>query len=225
MRIRFTILFALLASCEIGRTQGFVNLNFESARIIPLTTGADFPPDSVATTNAVPSWDVYYGSSQQSQITYNDPALGSPFVTLLATNGLQFAGNYSILLQGGATFSAATISQTGLVPTDAESLMFIAVGDTSLGSSGLQVSLDGQDLSFFAISNELNYTLYGANISSFADQIETLSFSALEDSGGYNNWEIDNIQFSTSPVPEPSILTLSALGGVFFVCRQWKKLS
>ena len=171
----------------------------------------------------MPDWTVYYGANQQSQITYNDPALGSTFVSLYATNGLQLAGNYSVLLQGGGTFSAATISQMDLVPADAESLMFIAVGNTSLGISGLQVSLGGQDLSLVVISNELNYTLYGANISTFADQMETLNFSALEASSGYNNWEIDNIQFSTSPVPEPSTLVLSVLGGACFVWRRWRK--
>ena len=48
-----------------------------------------FPPFSIATSNALPGWTVLYGSTQQSQITYNDPAIGSTFVTLYATNGLQ----------------------------------------------------------------------------------------------------------------------------------------
>jgi len=158
-------------------------------------------------------------------ISYNDPALGSTFVTLIATNGSQLAGNYSVLLQGGETASAATISQTGLVPASAESLTFLAVGDAPYPyEPDLQVLLGGQDLTFSAISNELNYTLYGANISTFADQMETLSFSAPEATSGYNNWEIDNIQFSSSPVPEPGTLALAILGGLFIVRRCCRKL-
>lgn len=220
-KILFTIL--LFAGGHRGFSQRFVNLDFESAKVIPLTSGANFPPNSVATTNAVPGWDVYYGSSQQSQITYNDPALGSTFVTLLATNGEQLAGNYSVLLQGGGTASAATISQTALVPVSAESMLFYGAENSSI-SPGLVVSMGGQDLSLSVISNELNYTVYGADVSSFAGQIETLSFSALEASGGYNNWDIDNIQFSTSPVPEPSTLAFCALGSVSPVWR-WRKKS
>src|ERR1035438_6704048 len=112
--IPLVILF-LITGC-MGFSQGFVNLGFESARIIPLTQGAAFPPYSVATTNAVPGWTVYYGTAQQSQITYNDPALGSTSVTLYATNGQQIAGNFSVLLQGGGTATDASISQTALTP-------------------------------------------------------------------------------------------------------------
>ena len=70
----------MLVMEQVAFSQGFINLNFESAQIVPLPSGeADFPPYSVATTNAVPGWTVYYGfsgtSQQQSQMTYNDPAL------------------------------------------------------------------------------------------------------------------------------------------------------
>jgi PEP-CTERM motif len=208
---------SLLTVAQFGLCQGFVNLDFESARIIPITGSPNYPYD-IATSNAVPGWSVYYGANPQSQITYNDPALGSTFVTLYATNGYQLAGNYSVLLQGGGTASAATISETGLVPVSAESLLFYGAGNSSI-SSGLVVSMDGQDLSLSVIANELNYTVYGADISSFAGQTETLSFSALEAFGGYNNWNIDNIQFLASPIPEPSTLALVGLGGLLPVWR------
>jgi hypothetical protein len=212
-----TVAVSLLTFAQNGFCQGFVNLNFESAQIIPIAGGPYV--NSIATSNALPGWTVLYGSSQQSVMSYNAPALGSTFVTLYATNGLQLAGNYSVLLQGGGTASAATISQTGLVPADALSLLFYGAANSSL-SSGLVVSLGGQDISFSAISNELNYTLYGGNIpSDMAGLSEPLTFSALEAFGGYNNWNIDDIQFSSSAVPEPSTLALCALGGLFLVWR------
>jgi hypothetical protein len=213
---------ALSTFARIGLCQSFVDLNFEAAQLIPMTDGPYI--NSIATSNALPGWTVLYGSTEQPVIAYNAPALGSTFVSLYATNGLQLAGNYSVLLQGGGTYSTATISQTGLVPVNSDSLTFIAVGNTTLGTSGLQVSIDGQDLSFFEISNELNYTVYGADVALYADQIETLSFSALEDQIGHNNWEIDDVQFSTSPIPEPSTLALCALSGLSLVWR-WRKKS
>src|ERR1700733_10194384 len=98
------VLVVLLAGREMGFSQGFLNLDFEQAKVIPLA-GGDYDAYSIAVTNALPDWSVYFGTEQQSQITYNDPALGSTFVTLYATNGLQLAGNYSVELQGGGTFS------------------------------------------------------------------------------------------------------------------------
>jgi hypothetical protein len=205
------VVVLLFIGKQTGFSQSFLNLDFEQAKIVPIL-GGEYGGSSIAVTNALPDWSVYYGANQQSQITYNDPALGSTFVSLIATNGDQLAGNYSVLLQGGATASAATIAQTGLIPGNAESLTFIAVGNTTLGISSLQVLIDNQEVSFSVISNLLNSTLYGANVSAFANQDDTLSFSALEASIGYNNWEIDNIQFSSTPVPEPSEYALIGLG-------------
>lgn len=210
------VAICLSAAPQVHAQGTFQNLGFESAQIIPLTEGADFPPYSVATTNLLPGWTLYYGFNPQSQLTYNDPALGSTFATLWATNGAQISGNYSILLQGGLTESAASISQSSLVPVSAESLLFEA---QQTGAGTLQVSLGGQILPFFALSNGPNYTLYGVDISAFAGQTEQLMFSALKAPGFVNNWNIDNIQFSDQPVPEPGTFGLFALGASPFLWR------
>ena|SRR5215472_14356104 len=128
---------------------------------------------------------------------------------------------YEWLLQGGSTAPYAGIAQTGQVPVLAESLQFIADGNLA-NIANLQVSLGNQDLSLVVISNALNYTVYGADISAFAGQTEQLMFAALN-AGGGNNWEIDNIQFSTSPIPEPDTLVLAAMGGLFLISRRWKR--
>ena len=224
--IKITIALVLgFFAARTALAQGFVNLNFEQATIIPASTNPELQ-FYIATTNALPGWTVLYGANQQSLITFNAPALGTTWVYLWATNGEQLSGNYSVLLQGGGTASAASISQTGLVPANAESLLFIGVGSASdPNASALQLSLGGQDLSFVVISNELNYTLYGADVSAFAGQMEALTFSALEVSTGYNDWNIDNIQFSTQPVPEPSELALVALGALFLGFRRWRNSS
>ena len=209
----------VFATTQLSFSQGFVNLDFESAKIIPLASGGFFPT-SVAVTNALPGWNVFYGSIQESQITYNAPAVGSTFVSLLATNGQQISGNFSVLLQGGLSAAAATINQTGLVPVSSESIFFEGVGDGSLTST-LTVSLGGQALNYFSVFIGSNYTLYEAGIpTGMAGQTEELDFSVLE--GQLNNWTLDNIQFSPTVVPEPGAYGLMALGGGLLVWRRRK---
>jgi len=52
----------------------------------------------------------------------------------------------------------------------------------------------------------------------FAGQTEQLMFSALR---GFtdNFWEIDNIQFSDSSIPEPSVFGISAVGALLLGWR------
>ena len=207
-------LVALFAvQTEIARGQGFVNLDFESAQIIVDPNGANYPYD-VAITNAVPGWAVF--GTTQGDMLYNDPPAGSTAVTLWATNGAQISGDYSILLSAGQAYFPATISQSSLVPVWANSLLF----EAQSGSGNLQVSLGGQNLAFSALGTGPNYTLYGANISAFAGQTETLMFSALSVSSGINNWNIDNISFSPSSTPEPGVWALFAMGGLLFAWRR-----
>ncbi|MCX6929773.1 MAG: PEP-CTERM sorting domain-containing protein [Verrucomicrobia bacterium] len=79
------------------------------------------------------------------------------------------------------------------------------------------VSLGGVDLPYSPISAGANYTLYGADISAFAGQLEQLMFTALP--GGNNYWTLDDIQFSTQLVPEPGVFGLAALGALFLGWR------
>ena len=216
---RATIFFTLLLmGGRLAWSQGFVDLNFENAQIIPLAS-SPYYPYGMATSNALPGWNASIGGSQVTEITYDDPALGSTWINLCATNGTQLSGNYSVLLQGGLTASNASISQTALVPGGAEAILFEAQG-TGVGT--LVVSLGGQNLSLFALSSGANYTLYGANISTFAGETEQLTFSALGVSSGFNNWNIDDIQFSASTVPEPGVMGLLGLGGLLFGLCRWK---
>jgi hypothetical protein len=103
------------------------------------------------------------------------------------------------------------------VPASTQSIFFEAQG----GGGTLQLSLGGQIISFFAVSTGANYTLFGGSVpSNFSGQSEQLVLSALQ---GYNNfWEIDDIQFSSLPVPEPGVLGLLALGGLIFGLRRGK---
>ena len=203
-------------------SQSFINLNFESATIIP-ATDSPYYPYGIATSTALPGWTVLIGGAQQSEITYNSPSTGATWVSLWATNGEQIDGNFSVLLQGGGSASVASISQAGLVPVGAQMLFF----EAQPGLGTLEVTLGGQDIPFSAISTGPNYTLYGGDISAFAGQVEDLEFSALEGAftgGGLNGWNIDDIQFSTDPAPEPGTFALCALGGLCLAWQRRKKL-
>jgi hypothetical protein len=196
-------------------SQGFINLNFEGATIIP-DPSSPYYPDAVYASDAIPGWTAT-GFIGPTDILYNSASLGSTSVSILGTNGYPPAldGDFSVYLYGGGTAPSASISQTGVVPLSAESILFDAQGT----GGTLVVSLGGQDISFAPISTAIGYTVYGGNIPlGEVGQSEQLMFSALE---GLNNfWEIDDIQFSTSPVPEPSALALCALGGLSLVWRR-----
>ena len=105
-------------------------------------------------------------------------------------------GNYMPVLQAdlinGQPASAA-ISQTGTLPASAQTLLFTA----SLPyGAGWSVSLGGQNLSVVSLGTDGNeYGYYGANISSFAGQTETLQFTALTGAPSVN-MALDDIVFS-----------------------------
>ena len=201
-------------------SQGFVNLDFESAVITP-DPSSPYYPNAVHASDAIPGWTAT-GFIGPTDILYNSPSLGSTSVSILGTSGFPPAldGNFSVLLYGGVGEAAtdASISQTAIVPVSAESILFKAQGS----GGSLLVSLGGQNISFFALSTGANFTLYGGNIPlAFSNQSEQLIFSAPPD-GGNNAWNIDDIQFSPSAVPEPGEFALGALGALLLGFRRWK---
>jgi hypothetical protein len=201
----------VIAGSALGQG-AFQNLDFESAQVIPVSTNANGSVN-IATANALPGWSAFAGANQLSLIPYNSQAEAAwPVVGLYGSNVTVIGGNFEVMLTSGGS-----ISQTGLVPANAESLLF---GAAFIASPPFVVSLDGQNLSYEVISNALNsqgysYTIYGADISAFVGQVETLAFSAP----GYGI--LDNIQFSPITIPEPSAISLICLGsGVLFYVRR-----
>ena len=188
-----------------SQAQGnFVNLDFESANV---PNGTSPGPISVA--NALPGWTVYYGTSQVSQIYYNDVSLGSSQVTLISSSDPFGAdcvtGNYGVLLQGGSTYPSVSIGQSGLVPAGSMSVLFDAQLNPAFGP--VYLSLGGQNIAYSAVTTEPYYTVYGGNIpSSLAGQVETLEFVVPGSVSGYNGDNALNlgpISFSLNEIPEP----------------------
>jgi hypothetical protein len=198
--------------------QSFENLDFESANLSPIPSGQF--GGLVPISDALPGWTGYLGTNQVTQILQNNLTLGNPSIDILGpdwsfgTYGI-IEGQYTLVLQSGGNvpFFSASVSQSGLVPANSLSLQFKAQTFTSFS-----VSLGGQALSLIPLGTGANYTLYGADISPFAGQVETLAITAL---AGPNTTDyFDSIVFSPSAVPEPSVFGLLAFGGLLFAFRR-----
>lgn len=210
------ICFSTLA----GLAQGFVNLNFESP-VLPLN-----PVNGrVPITNGIPGWIGYsisptFGTNRFSQIFYNDVSLGAAAIGLHDTNDqsgfLPIAGQYSVFLQGSyaTTPATASIGQTGQIPANALSLTFLVQP-----AYFLTVSFAGQSIPLSVIGSNGGNDILGGDISSFAGQIGELRFT----SPYMGSAMIDDIQFSTSSIPEPSTLELLLLSGAWLVARLRKQ--
>jgi hypothetical protein len=206
--IKKTVLVGLLVLIvRIGNSQGFVNFDFESANL----TGYS-PGNIVPASNAFPGWTV-----NAAYIPYDDISLSGESISIIDTNSPNFTtsiqGKYYALFEAGnSPSSSETISlgQSGTIPDGTESMTFWG----NIG--GLQITFAGQSVAFSEIGSTANYNIYGANISQFAGDSGQLLFSLPAYDGSA---ALDNIQFSTSPIPEPSTLALFALGGVFLVWR------
>jgi hypothetical protein len=209
-----TIVLVIVAAIS-ARGQGFLNLNFESAYNLPGNPGNNGTPVSVA--NALPDWAAYDGPNALSDIYYVSNSFpGASTAVELESGSLAISGNNLSV----GLYSGGSISQTGLVPTNTESLQFESQGQGpesggSLQSSDLSLTLGGQSLSYSALSESLGYTVYGANIpADLAGQMEALTFSCQGPGSGYVLF--DDINFSIMSVPEPSEYALIGLGAILF---------
>jgi hypothetical protein len=206
-------LLVLLASMCVGYSQGFVNLNSENANVSTFGLGL------VPSIDGIPGWTVYVNGSEVSQIVFNTQTLDEPVVTLQGTNSHfipPIQGLFSVVLKGGSVYAqgnSSAIGQTGQIPFTARSFSFWGGADN--------VSFNGHPLAIvlLEVGSTSNYNIYGTYVSAYAGQTGQLLFTASKPFGAL----IDNIQFSSSPVPEPSTFALSVIGGLLLGFRRWKK--
>jgi hypothetical protein len=207
--------------------QGFVNLDFEQSTIVSSSpSGFGFNTG----TADVPGWTEYNGWSDANYsggatLMYNNQPLDEPGVALEGTDfpipAIQ--GQYSVLLLGGDILGGtqgAAIGQTGTIPLTAQSITFW--WGTGLDNYSLQITFGGHLLSFSPISSTAKYVIYGADISGYAGQTGELLFTEGPSAG---EGVIDNVQFSSTAVPEPSEFALAALGALLLGFRRWRNSS
>ena len=207
---KFIITSLLVVASRCGYSQGFMNLNFEDANI-----PKNLPSNAIAATNAFPYWTV-----NAQYIVYDDLSLSGESISIIDSNSIitphQIQGAYYALLvaanfQGGSSIS---LSQTGQIPSSTQVIEFWG----QIG--GLQITFDNQLLSFSEVGSTANYNIYAADISAYAGDIGQLTFTLPSNT---SQAELDNIQFLSTPVPEPGTLGLSVLGGLFFLWRYRQK--
>lgn len=209
-RIRLGISALLLfGSICLGACQGFINLDFEHP-LLPLNPVGG----QVAASDGIPGWTAYTYGAPTSQIYYNDISLGAAAVSLQGPGSLEpiLQGSYSVELQRATEGppGMAAIAQIAQIPASSLSLTFFIEPN-----SQFQVTVGGQDIPLVEFESTANYNILGGDISAFSGLTEELRFTG----GGI----LDNIQFLSTPVPEPGSLALLATGVVLLGLRHWRK--
>jgi hypothetical protein len=208
--MKTAIAIIILASSVATFAQGtFQNLDFEEAN----------PTAGYTLAALFPGWQAFYNSTPVSVVGYDDESLGVALLSI--NNGALIQGSYTAFLQSavvGSQSTSVTLSQTGLVPTGAES---IELDGNEPNGGSFAVTLGGDNITMFPLQTFSGYTLYGGNISAWGGQDASLSITQLapaSENGEYSPslLELDNITFSTQAIPEASPLVLTGVGGLLF---------
>jgi hypothetical protein len=227
----------LLSGTLAVRAQGsFQNLEFESANV----TGYPVNSYEVPIDSAMPGWSGSYastqfGSSQALVVGYDFISLGAARMTIVDPNAPQLRslywtsapleGDYSVALfgQGLSSPTATTISQTAIVPSWAKSLQARMVWTLAAPV----VAPGGQTLTMVPLQTLPDYTLYGADISTLAGQLSTLSFTEPPPTVGTpSSLLLDDIVFSPQVIPEPGAVGLLGLcAGLYLWSRRRKHIT
>jgi hypothetical protein len=207
------VIAVLVALCHHAGGQGFVNLDFEQATIAPTPVGgAQYPADA---SQCFPGWTF---TVVGNAVGYNDISIGGPGINLIGPNFPNLAGytplqgSYSALMEYfGSGGPPPTLSQTGLVPGNAQSISFLVSGTTP---NYVAVTMNGVSIPLVSVSGGR----FAGNIAAFAGQSAQLTFSLP--SGGGPRLFFDDIQFSNDPVPEPGTLSLVGVGMAVLMLRR-----
>jgi hypothetical protein len=218
--------------------QGFANLDFEQASIAPAPSGYTpsdaSPPISAAA--ALPYWTVLEDGIVCNAVWGVPNALDETSVSLVSggsyPNYSPLQGSYSVQLSAYADapsdlFHNSSISQTGLIPIGTQSIQFLIFSPPVAGEvpANPTVTLNGTVINIIPISTSGGIIKMAGDVSAFAGTTATLAFLCQATQGGgfpanENLFGLDDIQFSPSSVPEPSVFGLLALGGLLFGLRR-----
>jgi hypothetical protein len=198
------------AFCVSGQGT-FQNLDFEQGKLNFLPGGGDL----IATTNALPGWAVYANGAPQPSVSYNEIVNGA-VAGLMGTNGASplLDGKFSAILGGPYVSSLPlSMSQSAVIPIGSQSLRYLQIGFFSVSFAGhaLPIQLLGNGPRFGQI--------YGADVSQYAGQYGQLTFQTGALSNPVDNL-LDDITFSTQPIPEPGVLAILGLGTLMLSLRR-----
>ena len=222
-RKKSLFLIGTLAGFVAGSVCGqgtFQNLDFENGTFVPIQGNSYF----VEPGPALPGWTSYIGTNLAQYALHNTLSLTPIADIAIFGPDLppgEFHGHYYIVLQagddpfGGPGRVNSGIAQTGMIPSDAQSMrLYLAFGALSFSFAGQPIPLTNLGPGGGA---SINYNIYGADVSPFAGQTGALRLQGV----GY----LDFIQFSTQPIPEPRVFGMFALGALLLGWRFFKRLS
>jgi len=229
-------LFPLLPSAF---AQSFLNLNFEQATVTTAPPGYT-PSDAfnpISSDDALPYWTVSEDGVVCNAIWGSPVALDETSVALVSGSYSPINGSYSVQLSAYADapagfYRSSSISQTGLVPVGTQSIQFYIRSPSQAGSvlPNPIIILNGTPISIFQISQSGSIITMGGDISAFAGTTAVLTVLCQATTGGTfpsneNIFNLDDIQFSPTSVPEPSEFALGALGALLLGFRRWQNSS
>ena len=214
-RLFLTIILLFTGKNHVLAQGSFVNLDFEQARFHVSRTPANVFGGSVDPALAFSGWTIGNSTNGLTYVLYNTGTLGSPAVDLIGPNfpnALGYSplqGSYSVLVQYSSLprLGLPTLSQTGLIPTGAQSISFL-VG--AFYESAAAVTLNGIDIPLVPVSGGR----LAGDISAFAGGVAQLTFSTSTSHLGDNYLYFDDVQFSSQPIPEPSGLAMFGVGAL-----------
>lgn len=207
----------------------FQNLDFEQgsfqappANYVPSDPLAG--PNPISAAAGLPFWTAREDSTVCTAIWGNGGALDETSVALFNAAFNQLDGNYCVQLSAvsfapSGFFKTSSISQTGDVPANAQSIQFLKIDDGGPAPTNAFVTLNGSVINLVPIATNGNVVTMAGDVSAFAGTNAELTITSAGAPGGValageNYLTLDDISFSPNPVPEPSALVLLAVGGV-----------
>jgi hypothetical protein len=187
----------------------FANLNFENAIVVVNDPTFGFLDWNLA----APGWG-HSSGSDLGIVYYRSEHLGLTGYYMLYNSispvyapGTHLAGQYSLGFSSGYAHSGQGapwqynyLSQTGGIASNIQSFRLLARGPFEVFVGGVQIPMQS-----------LGGNLYAGNISAFAGT--TTDFRIVNTATTIHTpVVVDNITFSTIPVPEPSIGALAGVG-------------
>lgn len=206
MKHLLPVLVLAAATATSVQSQTFTNLDFEAAVVT-----SSIPPFGLLDWNlAAPGW----GHSTGADIVYQGithVGINQWFLLVDSANqpGGPLSGNYSMRFASGHESSSlsspwinAYLSQVGVIPTDARSLTLMANGPLAVSINGAVAPLISLGGSSFAV-----------DVSPYSGATAEIRFTntSLQFFDAVN---LDAVEFSASPVPEPATWLLLCMGAI-----------
>lgn len=205
---RFWAAVAISSMLLTALGQNFSDLDFEGIG------ASSIPSDGIwlGWSLAAPGWQHAEGGDSVFVYHHNPPQASIAqyyfLVDSSSTLWSPLAGNYSLALVSGhfnrydpnSPWVNASISEQGVIPSDAKSFHMLAAGDFTL-------SIDSSVIPMTSMGGDL----YSGDISAFDGQFATVQ---IENDSMQTQQPliVDNLGFSPQPVPEPSSVGLISLG-------------